>query len=102
MAQDQRPQKELQNQPQPKSAASDVAEVLGVTFPTMNLAVTGSDVPNLVGLPLRKAAEILAAKGVVPALKGAGLVVARQNPAPGTAWSAVEKEPFTLWMNKAS
>jgi cell division protein FtsI (penicillin-binding protein 3) len=102
MAQDQRPQKEPQNQPQPKSAASDVAEVLGVTFPTMNLAVNGSDVPNLVGLPLRKAAEILAAKGVVPALKGAGLVVARQNPAPGTAWSAVEKEPFTLWMNKAS
>jgi len=31
-----------------------------------------------------------------------GLVVGKQNPAPGTPWNAVEKEPFTLWLGKAT
>jgi cell division protein FtsI (penicillin-binding protein 3) len=100
IAQDQKTPTQVQAQEQ--AQASDEAEVMGVTFPTVNLAVNGSDVPNLVGLPLRKAAEILSTKGVIPSLKGAGLVVAKQNPAPGTPWNAVEKEPFTLWMAKAS
>ncbi len=96
-------------QPQPaqphlaqQAQAPQVEEILGVAFPTMDLAVNGAEVPNLVGLPLRKASEILAAKGVVPALKGNGLVVGKQNPAPGTPWNAVEKEPFTIWLSKAS
>ena len=79
-----------------------MAEILGVAFPTMNIAVSGAEVPNLVGLPLRKAVEILAAKGVVPNLKGQGLVVGKQSPPPGSAWNAVEKETFTLWMGKSS
>ncbi|GFK93557.1 Peptidoglycan D,D-transpeptidase FtsI [Fundidesulfovibrio magnetotacticus] len=82
--------------------ASDVAEALGVAFPPMNIAVDGAEVPNLVGMPLRKAAEILAGKGVVPTLKGSGLVVGKQNPAPGAHWDAVNKEPFTIWLAKAS
>jgi len=82
--------------------APDVREILGVAFPPMDLAVSGAEVPNLVGLPLRKAAEILAGKGVVPTLKGSGLVVGKQNPAPGTPWNNVEKEPFTIWLSKAS
>jgi len=88
--------------PAPQPAAPEVAEILGVAFPPMNLAVNGAEVPNLVGMPLRKAAEILAGKGVVPSLQGNGLVVGKQNPAPGTPWNAVEKEPFTLWLAKAS
>ena len=94
VAQDQRPQN-----PTP---TPDVSEILGVTFPPMNLTANGADVPNLVGLPLRKATEILATKGVIPSLKGNGLVVGKQNPAPGTPWNAVEKDPFTLWLAKAS
>jgi cell division protein FtsI (penicillin-binding protein 3) len=94
LAQDQKP-----SAPTP---APEVAEILGVAFPPMNLAVNGAEVPNLVGLPLRKAAEILAGKGVVPSLKGNGLVVGKQNPVPGTPWNAVDKEPFTLWLSKAS
>lgn len=82
--------------------APDVAEILGVAFPPMNLAMNGSEVPNLVGLPLRKAAEILAIKGVIPSLKGNGLVVGKQTPSPGTPWNAVEKETFILWLAKAS
>lgn len=95
-------------QPAPNAAGhaanhvSEVAEIMGVAFPPMNLNVSGSEVPNLVGMPLRKASEILAGKGVVPSLKGNGLVVGKQNPAPGTPWNAVEKEPFTLWLGKAT
>jgi cell division protein FtsI (penicillin-binding protein 3) len=96
------PQGKNQKDKQKPATAPDVAEILGVAFPPMNLAVSGAEVPNLVGLPLRRAAEILSAKGVVPALKGNGLVVGKQNPAPGTPWSAVEKETFTLWMQKTS
>ncbi len=88
--------------PAASTPAPEVAEILGVAFPPMNLAVNGAEVPNLVGLPLRKAAEILAGKGVVPSLKGNGLVVGKQNPIPGTPWNAVDKEPFTLWLSKAS
>lgn len=93
-----------QSQPAPvqQAPAPDVSEVLGVAFPPMDLAVNGAEVPNLVGLPLRKATEILAGKGVIPTLKGNGLVVGKQNPAPGTLWNNVEKEPFTLWLAKAS
>jgi len=84
------------------TAAAATAETLGVAFPPVNLNANSPSVPNMVGLPLREAAELLAAKGIVPILQGSGLVVAKQSPAPGTPWNAVEKEPVTLWMAKAS
>lgn len=90
------------DQQRPPVHNPDVAEILGVAFPTMTIAASGAEVPNLVGLPLRKAVEILAAKGVVPNLKGQGLVVGKQSPPAGAAWNAVEKETFTLWMGKSS
>jgi len=102
LAQEQRPASTPGAAQGPTGPAPDVAEILGVAFPPMNLAVNGAEVPNLVGLPLRKASEILAAKGVVPSLKGNGLVVGKQNPAAGTPWNAVEKETFTIWLAKAS
>jgi len=88
----------LSAQPTPVTTA----ETLGVAFPPVNLSADSPSVPNLVGLPLREAAELLASKGIVPILQGSGLVVAKQNPAPGTPWDAVGKEPVTLWMAKAS
>ena len=102
LAQEQRPASTPGAAQGPTGPAPDVAEILGVAFPPMNLAVNGAEVPNLVGLPLRKASEILAAKGVVPSLKGNGLVVGKQTPAAGTPWNAVEKETFTIWLAKAS
>ena len=102
LAQEQRPAAAPAHAQGPTGAAPELAEVMGVAFPPMNLTANGAEVPNLVGLPLRKASEILASKGVVPSLKGSGLVVGKQNPAAGTPWNAVEKEPFTLWLAKAS
>ncbi len=52
-------------------------------------------VPDLRGLPLRKAVEILVRQGVVPLVEGNGAVVAGQSPTPGTAWPKAA-QPFTL------
>jgi len=87
---------------QQNASVNDEAEGLGVTFPPVNIAANSPTVPNLVGLPLREAAELLATKGITPILQGNGLVVSKQSPSPGTPWNAVDKEPFTLWMAKAS
>jgi cell division protein FtsI (penicillin-binding protein 3) len=57
----------------------------------------GGTVPNLVGMPLRRAVEILAGNGTVPLVKGSGLVVARQSPGGGSAWPATGK-PVVLWL----
>lgn len=43
-------------------------------------------VPDVVGLSLRRAVEVLAARGSVPVLEGRGSVVARQFPRPGRKW----------------
>lgn len=86
----------------PQVAASEVSEGMGVAFPPMNIAENSAEVPNLVGLPLRKAVEILAGKGVVPALKGNGLVVGKQAPQAGSNWNDADKAAFTLWLSKAS
>ncbi|GAB6036817.1 penicillin-binding transpeptidase domain-containing protein [Fundidesulfovibrio butyratiphilus] len=86
----------------PQVPASEVSEGMGVAFPPTNLAANSAEVPNLVGLPLRKAVEILAGKGVVPSLKGTGLVVGKQAPPAGSNWSDADKAAFTLWLSKAS
>lgn len=52
-------------------------------------------VPDLRGMPLRKAVEILVRQGVVPLVEGSGAVVAGQTPKPGTSWPKAA-QPFTL------
>lgn len=59
--------------------------------------IQGGAVPNVVGMPLRRAVEILAGNGTVPLVKGSGLVVARQSPGGGNAWPASGK-PVVLWL----
>jgi len=54
-------------------------------------------VPDVRGLPLRKAIEILARQGVVPKLEGRGAVVQRQSPSAGDPWPG-QAQPFTLWL----
>ncbi|MBU1249402.1 MAG: peptidoglycan synthetase, partial [Proteobacteria bacterium] len=46
----------------------------------------GELVPNLRGLSLRRALELLGRKGVVPLLKGGGVTVSGQKPEPGQPW----------------
>jgi cell division protein FtsI (penicillin-binding protein 3) len=43
-------------------------------------------VPDVVGLSLRRAVEVLAARGSVPVLEGRGSLVAKQIPKPGRKW----------------
>jgi len=59
-------------------------------------------VPNLVGLSVRRALEVLGKRGVVPSLKGGGMEITNQKPAPGEPWpeggNAAKGEGFTLWL----
>lgn len=54
-----------------------------------------SRVPDLRGMPLRLAMEVLARRGSVPAVKGSGVLVAKQSPDPGSEW---EEENVVLWL----
>lgn len=54
-----------------------------------------SRVPDLRGMPLRLAMELLARRGSVPAVKGSGVVVAKQKPDPGSEWG---EENVVLWL----
>lgn len=56
-------------------------------------------VPDVVGLSLRRAVEILATAGTVPSFEGEGVVVRRQQPRAGGPWPAGEKR-CVLWLGK--
>lgn len=61
----------------------------------------GNKVPDISGLPLRRALELLVKKGITPEVKGRGMVVTGQKPAPGEPWPEAaadgEKVGFVLW-----
>jgi cell division protein FtsI (penicillin-binding protein 3) len=65
----------------------------------------GATVPNLVGLSVRRALEVLGKHGVVPSLKGNGMEISNQKPAPGEPWpggaEAGGGEGFILWLGHA-
>ncbi|BBD08550.1 penicillin-binding transpeptidase domain-containing protein [Desulfovibrio ferrophilus] len=63
------------------------------------LRQAGSTVPDVVGLSLRRAVEILATAGTVPDFEGEGVVVRRQDPKPGRAWPDGSKR-CVLWLGK--
>lgn len=69
-------------------------------------AQAGATVPSLVGLPVRRALEVLGQRGIVPSLKGSGMVVSAQRPAPGEAWPEAEatgkEDGFILWLGQGS
>jgi cell division protein FtsI (penicillin-binding protein 3) len=64
------------------------------------VAASGQGVPDLRGLPLRRAMEILLAQGVVPQLKGRGVLVDKQKPAPGEGWPDGSASGVTLWLSE--
>jgi len=62
----------------------------------------GAGVPNLVGLSVRRALEVLGKRGVVPSLKGSGMVITAQKPAHGEPWpeGSGKDDAFTLWLGR--
>ncbi len=60
----------------------------------------GAPVPDVVGLSLRRAVEVFAGGGAVPEIRGAGLVVRRQSPAPGAGWPGPGQR-CVLWLDGA-
>ncbi|WP_207261689.1 penicillin-binding transpeptidase domain-containing protein [Desulfovibrio sp. Huiquan2017] len=61
-------------------------------------------VPNVAGLPVRRALETLAGMGIVPVLKGQGMTVKRQEPAAGRPWPGNRTKEgtddvFVLWLS---
>ena len=61
----------------------------------------GQSVPDLCGLPVRKALEVLAGYGVMPKLEGQGVVVTRQRPAAASDPADVQEKEWTLWLSHA-
>ena len=55
-------------------------------------AVDTEAVPDLRGLPLRRAAEALLSAGITPSLQGTGVMVHDQSPEPGSPWEQGEKK----------
>jgi len=69
-------------------------------------AVAGALVPDLTGLPVRRALEVLGKRGIVPTLKGSGMLVAHQKPAAGEAWPEAQTTGkdggFVLWLHEGT
>ena len=60
---------------------------------------TNGSVPSVVGMGLRRAVEIFASQGIVPAFEGKGTFVVRQSPLPGGTWPEGTKK-CTLWLEE--
>ena len=61
-------------------------------------------VPNIKGLPVRRALELLVRKGIVPVLKGQGMTVKGQKPEAGQPWPEETNtegtdDVFVLWLS---
>jgi cell division protein FtsI (penicillin-binding protein 3) len=61
-------------------------------------------VPNICGLTVRRALELLAEQGIVPVLKGQGMIVKDQKPGAGQPWPKEQQaegtdDVFVLWLS---
>ncbi len=89
-------QSQAQGQDQQAQAGGDPS--LPDLLPARPLPAIGRTVPDMSGLPVRRAVEVLVEKGIVPVVKGRGMVVARQKPGPGEPWPTGENDVFILWL----
>jgi len=65
---------------------------------------TTDKVPDIKGMPIRRALEILTKKGIVPVLKGQGMTVKGQKPSAGQPWPEDQTKEgtddvFILWLS---
>ncbi|SKA72366.1 cell division protein FtsI (penicillin-binding protein 3) [Paucidesulfovibrio gracilis DSM 16080] len=71
--------------------------------PVSGSSFEGGTTPDVTGMPLRRAMEILARGGVVPVLKGNGMTVTGQRPDPGQPWPETGnqggQDVFILWLS---
>lgn len=63
---------------------------------TEQIAASDEFVPDLQGVTVRHALEILIGRGVVPVVSGQGVVVGKQSPQPGEKWPTDKK--CQLWL----
>jgi cell division protein FtsI (penicillin-binding protein 3) len=63
------------------------------------MTAAGDEVPDLKGMPIRRAIEILVQKGFVPKLKGQGMTVTKQLPSAGEKWPEDKKAEMVLWVS---
>jgi cell division protein FtsI (penicillin-binding protein 3) len=59
-------------------------------------------VPDLCGVSLRRAVEFLAGQGIMPRIKGEGVVVTRQRPKPRSDMDQAKAKDWTLWLSDAN
>jgi cell division protein FtsI (penicillin-binding protein 3) len=58
-------------------------------------------VPDLCGLPLRRAMEVLAERGIMPRLIGQGVVVSKQRPKAQSDLQQAQGKKWTLWLSNS-
>jgi cell division protein FtsI (penicillin-binding protein 3) len=63
-----------------------------------NRSVDQEFMPNLQGATVRQALEILVSRGIVPTVKGQGVIVEKQDPQPGEKWPADNK--CQIWLTQ--
>lgn len=63
-----------------------------------NINVDQEFMPDLQGATVRQALEILVSRGIVPTVKGQGVIIEKQYPQPGEKWPADNK--CQLWLTQ--
>lgn len=76
-------------------APSPRVQVVESTVPELE---DKKSLPDLRGMSVRKAVEVLISQGVLPELMTDGVVVARQDPAPATGLQSLKQTPCRLWL----
>ncbi|HAS89507.1 MAG TPA: peptidoglycan synthetase [Desulfovibrio sp.] len=91
-----------QRKPTPVMAAGETLTAMpkkALRATPVKTASSGDNVPDLKGMPIRRAIEILVQKGFVPKLKGQGMTVTKQLPAAGDKWPEDKKAEMVLWVS---
>lgn len=65
---------------------------------TMSVA-SGETVPDVTGMPIRRAVEVMVKKGFIPKLKGHGMTIIKQVPPAGDKWPEEKNAEIVLWLS---
>lgn len=68
------------------------SESVRAVLPAPVTLAPGTRIPDVKGMPLRRALEVFLKKGIVPTVRGDGMTVTGQTPAPGEPWPEPEEE----------
>ncbi len=62
-------------------------------------AASSEIVPDVTGMPIRRAVEIMVKKGFIPKLKGRGMTIVKQVPPAGDKWPEEKNAEIVLWLS---